>query len=59
MNIDRRANVVGHPRDVLRDELARRYGLSVTQRRRLTVTFMAQLQRCLSEEARKLLLGVR
>ena len=59
MNIDRHAKVVGHPRDVLRDELARRYGLSAKQRRRLTLAFMAQLQRCLSEEARKLLLGVR
>lgn len=45
-------------RDHYRDNLCRRYGLNWRHREILTDAFIAQLEGCMTEEARRLLLGV-
>ncbi len=49
---------VGRPKDERREVYRVRYGLTPRTVRRLSEEFMDRLDRCQSEEARRLLLGV-
>lgn len=49
----------GPPEDLERSAWAERFGLTRKQRRMLTDAMLRQLCRCRSNEARKLLLGVK
>lgn len=49
----------GRPRDLVRDALQQKYGLSYTRIRHMSNGQLTQILCCPTEEARKVLLGIR
>ena len=53
------SNPVGRPLDLVRKAWAMRFGMSVHNSADLTDSLMAQLSFCKSDEARRLILGIK
>ena len=54
-----RPNKGGRPKDRLRAEIQQKYGLTYRQAQKLNFAFRYQLERCVDDDARRVLLGVK